>query len=114
MNRRNPENPVLKVTLLLTSTFTVMAWTMIAPALPSIQAHFAEVANVAFWVRLVLTLPALFIAASAPIAGYSSIVGQPVSGIVGLGGLYLSGGALLLVIAALLWVTRNQLRSLTG
>jgi MFS family permease len=47
-----------------------MAWTMIAPALPSIQAHFAEVANVAFWVRLVLTVPALFIAAIAPIAGY--------------------------------------------
>ena len=70
MNRRNPENPVLKVTLLFTSTLTVMAWTMIAPALPSIQAHFAEVANVAFWVRLVLTLPALFIAAIAPIAGY--------------------------------------------
>jgi hypothetical protein len=62
MNRRNPEKGVLKVTLLLASTFTVMAWTMIAPALPSIQAHFAEVANVAFWVRLVLTLPALFIA----------------------------------------------------
>jgi MFS family permease len=70
MNRRNPENPVLKGTLLFTSTLTVMAWTMIAPALPSIQAHFAEVANVAFWVRLVLTLPALFIAATAPIAGY--------------------------------------------
>ena len=70
MNRRNPENRVLKVTLLLASTLTVMAWTMIAPALPSIQAHFAEVANVAFWVRLVLTLPALFIAATAPIAGY--------------------------------------------
>jgi len=70
MNRRNPEKGVLKVTLLLASTLTVMAWTMIAPALPSIQAHFAEVANVAFWVRLVLTLPALFIAAIAPIAGY--------------------------------------------
>jgi MFS family permease len=70
MNRRNPEKGVLKLTLLLASTLTVMAWTMIAPALPSIQAHFAEVANVAFWVRLVLTLPALFIAASAPIVGY--------------------------------------------
>ena len=44
----------------------------------------------------------------------SPIVGQPVSGVLGLGGLYLSGGALLLVIAALFWVTRNQLRSLTG
>jgi MFS family permease len=44
----------------------------------------------------------------------SPIVGQPVSGIVGSGGLYLSAGVLLLVIAALFWVTRNQLRSLTG
>jgi len=70
MKRRNPADNVIKLTLLLASTFTVMAWTMVAPALPSIQAHFAEVANVAFWVRLVLTLPALFIAASAPIAGY--------------------------------------------
>ena len=70
MNRRNPADNVLKLTLLFASTLTVMAWTMIAPALPSIQAHFAEVANVAFWVRLVLTLPALFIAAIAPIAGY--------------------------------------------
>ncbi len=43
----------------------------------------------------------------------SPIVGQPVSGIVGLGGLYLSGGVLLLVIAALFWVTRYQLRLLT-
>ena len=42
------------------------------------------------------------------------IVGQPVSVIVGLGGPYLSGGALLLVVAALFGVTRNQLRSLTG
>ena len=70
MNRRNPENPVLKITLLFTSTFTVMVWTMISPALPSIQAHFAGVENAAFLVRLVLTLPALFIAATAPIAGY--------------------------------------------
>jgi MFS family permease len=44
----------------------------------------------------------------------SPFVGQPVSGLVGLGGLYLSGGVLLLVIAALFWVTRNQLRSLTA
>ena len=70
MNRRNPENLVLKGTLLFTSTLIVMAAGIIAPALPLMQAHFAEVANVAFWVRLVLTLPALFIAATAPIAGY--------------------------------------------
>ena len=70
MRTRNPENPVLKATLLFTSTLIVMAAGIIAPALPLMQAHFAEVANVAFWVRLVLTLPALFIAATAPIAGY--------------------------------------------
>jgi MFS family permease len=48
----------------------VMVTGVVAPALPLIQAHFAEVANVAFLVRLVLTFPSLFIAVTAPIAGY--------------------------------------------
>lgn len=70
MNRRNPENPVLKATLLLTSTLIVMVTGVLVSALPSVQAHFADVPNVAFWVRLVLTLPSLLIALVAPIAGY--------------------------------------------
>lgn len=33
------------------------------------QAHFSEIANADFWVRLVLTVPALFIVIGSPIAG---------------------------------------------
>ncbi|MFP4438437.1 MAG: MFS transporter [Chloroflexaceae bacterium] len=61
---------VLRGTLLATSMLTVMAGATIAPALPTMQAVFADVDNVAFWVRLVLTLPALFIVIGAPITGY--------------------------------------------
>ncbi|MBS3785002.1 MAG: MFS transporter, partial [Anaerolineae bacterium] len=70
MSRRNPESLVLKITLLLTSMLMVMVTTAVAPALPEIQAHFAEVPRAALWVRLLLTLPALFIAATAPVVGY--------------------------------------------
>jgi hypothetical protein len=70
MRSRDPENRVLKVTLLLTSTLIVMVTGVIAPALPTMEDSFAHVTNVALWVRLVLTIPCLFIAVIAPIAGY--------------------------------------------
>lgn len=60
----------VKITLLLTGTLTVMAGATIAPALPAINATFADVPNVDLLVRLVLTLPAFFIAVGAPLAGY--------------------------------------------
>lgn len=59
----------MRGTLLLVSTLTVMAGATISPALPGIEAHFTEVPNATFWVRLILTLPALFIALGAPVAG---------------------------------------------
>jgi MFS family permease len=70
VRKRDPENRVLRVTLLLTSTLIVMVTGVIPPALPAMEAHFAEVSNTAFWVRLVLTIPCLFIAVTAPIAGF--------------------------------------------
>lgn len=70
MNRRNPENSILKGTLLLTSTLIVMVTGVMVSAIPSAQAHFSDVPGGAFLVRLVLTLPSLFIAVVAPIAGY--------------------------------------------
>ncbi|MEE1758256.1 MFS transporter [Streptomyces sp. SP18BB07] len=60
--------PVL-VTLLLASTLTVMAGATISPALPAMRRHFAEVDDIAFLVRLLLTVPALAIALGAPLVG---------------------------------------------
>jgi MFS family permease len=69
MKASNPNSPLLKITLLLTSTLTVMAGATIAPSLPEMQNHFASEENVAFLVRLILTMPALFIVIGAPIVG---------------------------------------------
>lgn len=66
---RSPDSSLVKATLLLVSTLTVMAGATIAPALPAMRQHFSEVANADYWVRLILTAPALFIAIGAPIAG---------------------------------------------
>ncbi|MEM8535024.1 MAG: MFS transporter [Chloroflexota bacterium] len=60
---------LVKMTLLVTSTLTVMAGAIIAPSLPAMQENFATVPNSDFWVRLVLTMPALFIVFGAPFAG---------------------------------------------
>jgi MFS family permease len=59
-----------KAALLLISSLTVMAGTVIAPALPSIYDHFSEVKYAGLLVRLVLTLPALFIVLAGPLTGW--------------------------------------------
>ena len=59
----------IKATLLLTSTLTVMSGATISPSLPAMQSHFADVENSALLVRLVLTIPALFIAFGGMFAG---------------------------------------------
>ncbi len=58
-----------KLTLLLISTLTIMSGATISPSLPAMQRAFSDVANADVWVRLVLTLPALFIVIRAPLAG---------------------------------------------
>jgi MFS family permease len=63
-------HPTLRlVTLLLVSMMTVMAGATIAPALPSIRLAFEGAPGADLWVRLMLTLPGLFTAIGAPIAG---------------------------------------------
>lgn len=52
------------------SSLTVLGATLVAPSLPNIQEHFSSTPHIEFLSRLVLTLPALFIMFSAPIAGY--------------------------------------------
>ncbi|WP_339473845.1 MFS transporter [Pseudomonas fluorescens] len=55
--------------LLLGSCLPVLGAVLLAPVLPRMQAHFADVANSAVLVPIVLTLPALMIALLAPFAG---------------------------------------------
>ena len=57
------------LTILLGSTTTVLAATIISPALPGMVEAFADVPNADFLVRLTLTMPALFIAIGALFAG---------------------------------------------
>jgi MFS family permease len=64
-----PKSMPKLITLLLVSTLTVMAGATISPALPQMEAFFTEVPNAAFWVKLMLTMPALFTAISAPFVG---------------------------------------------
>lgn len=64
------ETPALKITLLLASMMTMMAGAVMAPSLPQISEHFEAVPNVDLLTRLIITLPALFIAFLAPVAGW--------------------------------------------
>lgn len=65
----NPNSLPTKATLLCASSLTVMAGATIAPSLPAMQDHFAGTPNAELLVKLVLTLPALFIVIGSPIAG---------------------------------------------
>jgi MFS family permease len=68
-DRSLSQTTLFKATLLATSTLTVMSGATISPALPQMEDHFEQVEGVAYLVRLVLTMPALFIVFGGPIAG---------------------------------------------
>jgi MFS family permease len=55
--------------LMAGSCLPIMGGLLIAPILPEIQAHFAGIPRVEFWVPIALTIPALMIAILAPFAG---------------------------------------------
>jgi MFS family permease len=102
-----------KLTLLLVSSLTVMSGATIAPALPVMLAHFSDVQNAQLWVRLVLTIPALFILSVAPAAGYIAdrwgrrtllLPALILYGIAGTSGLYLESLGSILAGRALLGV----------
>lgn len=67
---RSPAETRRNATLLFISTLTIMSGATISASLPGIAARFAEVENVALLSRLVLTLPAVFIALFSPAAGF--------------------------------------------
>ncbi len=68
---KNHENrQAIKITLLLASSLTVMSGALIAPALPRMAEVFAGVPHAAFLTKLILTIPAIFIAVLSPVAGW--------------------------------------------
>lgn len=67
---QNLDKPLIKITLLLASALVPLGGATLAPALPAIGAEFGGSANADFLTRMVLTIPALFIALAAPFAGY--------------------------------------------
>ncbi len=68
MNKK-PGN-ILKITLLLASTLTMMAGAVISPALPAIKEVFADNPQAEILTKMLVTLPALFVAIFSPIAGF--------------------------------------------
>ena len=61
---------LVKLTILLSASMTIMAGATIAPSLPQMKVVFNHIPNAEFIIKLVLTLPSLFIAFAAPFAGY--------------------------------------------
>ena len=91
-------HPLLLPVLLMCATLTVMSGATIAPAMPSLKAHFmeGEVAGgaVDYLVRLILTVPGLAIALSAPVAGIvADRIGRRVLLVAGIVGYVLAGSA---------------------
>jgi MFS family permease len=113
INTRNPESTLVKATLLLTGSMVVLGGATLAPALPTIQAHFSDIPNVQFLVRFILTLPALLIAITAPGAGYFVdnfgrkkvlIASVILSGLAGLSGFFAPSLPIILVGRAFLGI----------
>lgn len=59
----------VKITLLFTSSLTIMAGATIAPSLPQIEQVFSFHPHSEILTKLLLTIPALFIALGAPVVG---------------------------------------------
>lgn len=62
--------PLLKTTLLLSSMMTMMAGAVVAPSLPQLTEHFKDIPNYELLTRLIITLPALFMAIFSPLVGF--------------------------------------------
>ena len=65
MKRKN----LVKITLLLAASLTVMSGATVAPSLPQMSQVFADTPNVEMLTKLVLTMPALLIAITGLFAG---------------------------------------------
>lgn len=103
----------VKVTLLLAVTLPMMAFAPLSPSLPAIHAEFASVPYIDYLSRFVLTLPAIFIAVFAPVAGVIAdrfgrkpllLASVAVYGLAGISGFFIESLTLLLVSRAVVGI----------
>nr|MBX2884418.1 MFS transporter [Granulosicoccus sp.] len=64
------KSALLLPVLLACSSLTVMAGATIAPGLPGLLSHFVDYPNSDYLTKLILTVPGLAIAITAPLAGW--------------------------------------------
>jgi MFS family permease len=69
MTRHRTPGVMTGLSLLLPITLSTMAIVLLAPVLPRIMEEFAQVPGHAYWVPMILTIPALCIALLSPVAG---------------------------------------------
>jgi MFS family permease len=111
----NPNSWTTKLTLLLASSLTVMAGATVSPSLPAMKQHFesaiADADLRTTLVKLVITLPALFVVIGSPIAGLVVdrfgrktllLIATILYGLAGTSGLYLESLPTILVGRGLL------------
>ena len=97
MSEFNSDSIKVKAVLLGGSPIVILPSAAISPALPAIQDYFAQINNSEYWVRLVLTMPALSIIIGGLLVGQiidrvgrkkllvSSMILASVSGVMGYG-----------------------------
>jgi MFS family permease len=110
---RDPNSKAVRVTLLAASSMAIFAGATLAPALPAMRENFSDVPNIDLMVRLVLTLPALFIGLLSPFAGLIVdkigrkrvlVVSLLVGALAGISGYFVETLALLLAGRAILGI----------
>ncbi|WDF72536.1 MFS transporter [Novosphingobium sp. KACC 22771] len=69
MTRQREPGIMTGIALLLPITLSAMAIVLLTPSLPQIMREFSGVAGYAYWVPMVLTIPALCVALLSPVAG---------------------------------------------
>jgi MFS family permease len=110
---RDPNSTAVRITLLAASSIAIFAGATLAPALPAIHENFRDVPNIDLMVRLVLTLPALFIGLLSPFVGLVVdnlgrkrvlVVSILVGALAGISGFFVETLGLLLVGRAILGI----------